>query len=256
MGVLFRPSRMAGFAFVAAVIAAACANGTADGLTRTPTSDGFEVVPGDERSREEALTSEAEPGGDTAIAEPSPAPGLDLLDDELTGFLKAVESTWDTDFSIHTVPFAEIRPGGPPRDGIPPIDDPVFAPVGDAPDYLVDAEPVIVLELNGEQRAYPLSILITHEIVNDVVAGEPVAVTYCPLCNTGLVFRRTVDGEVIRFGTTGLLYVKVTASSPKAYGDCMRCNGDKQTTSQDCVHPQQHCHQHQRRAAGPRRRHW
>ncbi len=132
-------------------------------------------------------------------------PDLRLLDDEPTGFLKAVASTWDTDFEIHTVPYAEIKPGGPPRDGIPPIDRPVFAVVHDPPDYLVDDEPVLVLELGGEQRAYPLSILILHEIVNDVVGGEAVAITYCPLCNTGLVFKRTVNGQVMRFGTTGLL---------------------------------------------------
>lgn len=149
-----------------------------------------------------------EPGlvGKDAAAGTHPArPDLRLLDDEPTGFLKAVASTWDTDFGIHTVPYAEIKPGGPPRDGIPPIDRPVFAVVHDAPDYLVDDEPVLVLELGGEQRAYPLSILILHEIVNDVVNGEPVAITYCPLCNTGLVFKRTVNGQVMRFGTTGLL---------------------------------------------------
>ncbi len=130
---------------------------------------------------------------------------LRLLDDEPTDFLKAVASTWDTDFEIHTVPYAEIRAGGPPRDGIPPIDRPVFAAVHEAPDYLVDDEPVLVLERGEERRAYPLSILILHEIVNDVVDGEPVAVTYCPLCNTGLVFKRTVNGQALRFGTTGLL---------------------------------------------------
>ena len=130
---------------------------------------------------------------------------LRLLDDEPTDFLKAVAPTWDTDFEIHTVPYVEIRAGGPPRDGIPPIDRPVFAAVREAPDYLVDDEPVLVLERGEERRAYPLSILILHEIVNDVVGGEPLAVTYCPLCNTGLVFKRTVNGQVLRFGTTGLL---------------------------------------------------
>ena len=136
---------------------------------------------------------------------PTPTPELVLLDDNLTNFLRVIAPSWTTDFSIHTVPYAEIKPGGTARDGIPPIADPIFAPVADAPDYLVDAEPVIVLELNGEQRAYPLSILIAHEVVNDVIGGEPVAVTYCPLCNTGLVFRRTVNGDVLRFGTSGLL---------------------------------------------------
>ena len=140
-----------------------------------------------------------------AVAPVTPTPELVFLDDDLTDFLSVIAPSWATDFSIHTVAYEEIKPGGPARDGIPPIDDPLFAPVADAPDYLVDAEPVIVLELNGEQRAYPLSILIAHEVVNDVIGGEPVAVTYCPLCNTGLVFRRTVSGDVLRFGTSGLL---------------------------------------------------
>jgi len=139
------------------------------------------------------------------LVTPSPTPELVLLDDDLTDFLRVIAPSWATDFSIHTVAFEEIKPGGPARDGIPPIDNPIFAPVAEAPGYLVDAEPVIVLELNGEQRAYPLSILIAHEIVNDVIGGEPVAVTYCPLCNTGLVFKRAVNGEVLRFGTSGLL---------------------------------------------------
>ena len=68
-----------------------------------------------------------------------------------------------------------------------------------------DEEPVMSLELNGEVKAYPLSILIWHEIVNDEVGGIPVSVTYCPLCNSAIVFDRRVEGEVLDFGTTGLL---------------------------------------------------
>ena len=111
---------------------------------------------------------------------------------------------WKTDFSKTTVPLAEILPGGPPRDGIPPIDRPVFRPVAAASD-LTARDPVIALVLDGEARAYPLRVLIWHEIVNDTAAGRPVAVTYCPLCNAALVFERTVAGRVLDFGTTGLL---------------------------------------------------
>ncbi len=142
------------------------------------------------------------PGQDAAQA---PAATPALLDDRPTGFLRAIAPAWRTDLARHTVPLGEIRPGGPPRDGIPPIDRPVFAPARDAPGYLSEDEPVVVLELDGERRAYPLSILILHEIVNDVVGGVAVAVTYCPLCNTGIAFRRTVDGRTLRMGTTGLL---------------------------------------------------
>ena len=109
----------------------------------------------------------------------------------------------DTDFTRHSVPLEEIVSGGPPKDGIPAIDDPAFAPVAEA--HLADNEPVLGLSIEGDARAYPLRILIWHEIVNDVVGGVPVAVTYCPLCNTGIVFDRRVGDRVLAFGTTGKL---------------------------------------------------
>jgi hypothetical protein len=112
---------------------------------------------------------------------------------------------WNTDFSKHSVPFTEIFSGGPPRDGIPPIDDPGFVTIEDAANWVVDREPVVSFELNGISRAYPLQILMWHEIVNDVVGGEPVSVTFCPLCNTAIVFERTLDGVVYDFGTSGKL---------------------------------------------------
>ncbi len=112
---------------------------------------------------------------------------------------------WTTDFSRHSVPYDEILSGGPPRDGIPPIDDPRFTTPGDADEWLRDQEPVIALELNGDARAYPLQILVWHEIVNDVVGSVPVAVTFCPLCNTAIVFERTLEGVVYDFGTSGKL---------------------------------------------------
>ena len=112
---------------------------------------------------------------------------------------------WKTDFSRHTVPFSEILSGGPPRDGIPPLDDPRFTTFEDADSYLGRLEPVIAFELNGDARAYPLRILTWHEIVNDVVGGVPVIVTFCPLCNSAIVFDRTVDGALFDFGTSGKL---------------------------------------------------
>ena len=117
------------------------------------------------------------------------------------GFWKS--EGWKTDFAKTEVALSEIIGGGPPRDGIPPIDDPKFAAPADA-EYGAK-EPVISLSLNGDARAYPLSVLIWHEIVNDTVGGVPVAVTYCPLCDAAIVFERTVDGSVLRFGTTGKL---------------------------------------------------
>jgi len=116
------------------------------------------------------------------------------------------ESAWpETDFSRMSVELKEIRSGGPPRDGIPPIDSPVFAPVSDVLDWIEPLEPVIAVELAGEARAYPLQILTYHEIVNDEFGSLPVSVTFCPLCNASIVFDRRVAGQVLDFGTTGLL---------------------------------------------------
>ena len=109
-----------------------------------------------------------------------------------------------TDFSRSTVPGDEIISGGPPKDGIPSIDDPQFIPV-DRADWLTDDEPVLVMNAGGETHVYPLQILMFHEIVNDVVGGVPVTVTFCPLCNTGIAFSREFDGRVLDFGTTGRL---------------------------------------------------
>ncbi|MEE9587895.1 MAG: DUF3179 domain-containing protein [Hyphomicrobiaceae bacterium] len=111
---------------------------------------------------------------------------------------------WKTDFSKKSVEWIEVLSGGPPRDGIPSIDNPKFVSIKGHKD-LTATEPVIGLEINGEARAYPLRILTWHEIVNDVIGGTPVAVTYCPLCNAAIVFDRRLDGEVLEFGTSGKL---------------------------------------------------
>lgn len=113
-------------------------------------------------------------------------------------------SAWPaTDFTQCSVDLADVISGGPRRDGIPSIDHPMFASV--ASSQLGADEPVISLVIDQVARAYPLRILIWHEIVNDRVAGIPVAVTYCPLCNAALVFDRRVAGKTLEFGTTGLL---------------------------------------------------
>ncbi len=111
----------------------------------------------------------------------------------------------NTDFSKRNVDLTEIFSGGPPRDGIPPIDDPAFEPANQMTDAPRATEPVISIVVGGEARAYPLRVLTWHEIVNDEIAGVPVAVTYCPLCNAAIVFDRRVDGKVLDFGTTGNL---------------------------------------------------
>ena len=88
---------------------------------------------------------------------------------------------WKTDFTRHGVPLCQISSGGPPRDGIPPLDHPKFVTVAYADTWLRPEEPVVDLTLAGVERAYPLQVLIWHEIVNDRVADVPVTVTFCPL---------------------------------------------------------------------------
>ena len=112
---------------------------------------------------------------------------------------------WKTDFSKHSVSLDEILSGGPPKDGIPAVDEPRFVSVNEADGWLGDREPIIVFEHDGEVRGYPWQILIWHEIVNDELAGIPVTVTYCPLCNTAIAFDRRVGERLLDFGTTGKL---------------------------------------------------
>jgi hypothetical protein len=109
-----------------------------------------------------------------------------------------------TDFSSHSVAFSEIMSGGPRKDGIPPIDKPKFVPAATLDD-LGPQEPVISVTIDGDVRAYPLRILMWHEIVNDTVGGVPITVTYCPLCNSAVVFDRRLGERVLDFGTTGKL---------------------------------------------------
>ncbi len=100
----------------------------------------------------------------------------------------------------------KIVSGGPPPDGIPSIDVPKFVSVTEGDKFLQNSDLVVGLNTNGDIRAYPLQILVWHEIVNDNIGGSPLAVTYCPLCFTNQVFNRTINGQTVEFGTSGKLY--------------------------------------------------
>ena len=129
-------------------------------------------------------------GATSALAEPS----FWQREWPETNFEKSAVSAWD-----------EILSGGPPKDGIPALSDPVLVSTKDER-FLKPREPVITLEIEGQKaRAYPIRYLIWHEIVNDVVAGLPVAVTFCPLCNSGLTFDRRAAGRKLTFGVSGKL---------------------------------------------------
>jgi len=103
------------------------------------------------------------------------------------------------------VPFESLMQACPARDCIPSIDQPAFV-AADSVDYLRDDDLLLVLTYNGITRAYPTRILDTHEIVNDMFGPDPVAVTYCPLCGSGLAFDRRQDGQVLEFGVSSLLH--------------------------------------------------
>ncbi|MFW6098175.1 MAG: DUF3179 domain-containing protein, partial [Chloroflexota bacterium] len=138
-----------------------------------------------------------------ATATTTPEPTATSLPDE--DVPSALQRSFDTDFSQRTISFEEILSGGPPKDGIPAIDNPRFIGTDEADEWISDLEPVTVFEHDGDVRIYPFQILTWHEIVNDVVGGRPVTVTFCPLCNTAIVFDATVDGRELDFGTTGRL---------------------------------------------------
>ena len=107
-----------------------------------------------------------------------------------------------TDFDRTTVPLDEIRDDGNFRDTIQPISSPRFQHVSELT-AMGPLEPVLSLVINGDARAYPLRLLLWHEIVNDVVGGIPVLVSYCPLCNSGVVYDRRIGDVVLEFGNTG-----------------------------------------------------
>ncbi|GAB4431764.1 MAG: hypothetical protein Kow0031_12970 [Anaerolineae bacterium] len=115
------------------------------------------------------------------------------------------DSSLATNFCLTSVDYGDILSGGPPPDGIPPIDNPQFESIAAGDAWLADPQPVIALAQGDTAKAYPLAILTWHEIANDEINGTPVAVTFCPLCNAAIVFKREVNGEVLRFGVSGNL---------------------------------------------------
>jgi len=110
----------------------------------------------------------------------------------------------NTDLSRFSVDLSEIRSVGAERDSIPAIVSPKFASANSVSD-LGQLEPILRVEVDGEVRGYPLRILLWHELVNDTINDTPVLITYCPLCSSGVVFDRRIDGEALMFKNTGLL---------------------------------------------------
>ena len=112
---------------------------------------------------------------------------------------------WDTNITKKNIDLSELKMGGPPKDGIPSIDNPIFISQVKANKWIGSSEPVIAFTHRGEARAYPLQILIWHEIVIDHFKETPVLITFCPLCYSAIVFDRRIDGETHEFGVSGFL---------------------------------------------------
>ena len=191
------------------LLLAACSSGAA-GLDRdqavsdTPVPTATDTV----GAEPTATTPELGEGPAPAVPASIPAPAAEkgiLTEDDRPARLQSVTADWNTNWNRHTIEYDELLSGGPPRDGIPSIDDPRLVPAEEAAGWLAGNEPVIALEIGGDARAYPLQILTWHEIVNDVVGEVPVIVTFCPLCNAAITFDRRLDGQVYEFGTSGLL---------------------------------------------------
>jgi hypothetical protein len=115
---------------------------------------------------------------------------------------------WKTNTERRSINLKDlISPEVPvPKDGIPTIDRPRFVSVNEARNWLADKEPVIVLQVRGVNRAYPLQILVWHEVVNELIAGVPVIITYCSICNSAIVFERKLGRRILTFGITGFVH--------------------------------------------------
>jgi hypothetical protein len=202
-------------AFIAfGLLAVACADTT---VTASTTADGV----ADGESTDDAPTL---PSGscdaDAAFAAGSTASAcapLDPLADAAEFGVPQIASTDREDvpsaladarndaFPEPLIDLDRVLSGGPPPDGIPPIDNPIFQTAA-AVDWLAPAEAVLALEIEGEARAYPIQVMTWHELVNDTIGDVPVTVSYCPLCNSALAYDRRVDDRILDFGTSGRLF--------------------------------------------------
>lgn len=185
---------------VLALVAAAC------GASDEPIAeaDTAETAQAAETPTEETV------GSTTTEAGSQPAQGV------LPEGPSALQTSSAEEFPEPLVDPTAIISGGPPPDGIPPIEEPVFVDVVDAGGLFEPAEAVVALEIDGDARAYPVQIMIWHEIVNDTVGGVPVSITYCPLCNSAVSYRREIRGVQTTFGTSGRLFASALVMYDRA----------------------------------------
>ena len=113
---------------------------------------------------------------------------------------------WRTNTAKRSINLDDLDSPGVPKDGIPALDRPRYETIKEARAWLADREPVITLQINGVSRAYPMQILIWHEVANDVIGGVPVAITFCSICHSAIVFDRRLDGRTLSFGVSGFVH--------------------------------------------------
>ena len=169
-------------------------------------------------------SAEAPTAPTTALPDPTSTAGEPDTTTTIAGAAQGVLPTGESalsnmradEFPDPLIPVEEIISGGPPPDGIPPIENPVFLPVAENLQILDPSEPVVALEIDGDARAYPIRAMVWHEIVNDVVGGVPVSVTYCPLCNSAVTYVRVINGVETTFGTSGRLFASALVMYDRA----------------------------------------
>jgi hypothetical protein len=200
-----RPTLALGLAGMLAL--AACGAGADDAAPDTSTDNTPDVTITDDTATDDTETDDTPPAVTSVGDEPFELENVvsSPVDVTVSGLAMHRNRIVPAGAPEPTVEFDEIRSGGPPPDGIPPVDEPRFLRVADV-DFLADNEPVLALEIDGDARAYPVQIMTWHEIANDTVGGVPVAVSYCPLCNSAVAYDRRLGDRVLDFGTSGLLY--------------------------------------------------
>ena len=219
-------ARFAAMAITAVLLTAACSSSDGDGSASDSPGDGSATASVD---GSDAAGSDDD-GVDDGAAEAGEDPG-GRGEDASTDGASAAGGLVQPDFDYSTVDYGAapvgsallgnradsafpppviepelIRSGGVPPDGIFPIDAPTYATPAELDYEIADREPVLAVEIDGDARAFPVQLMIWHEIVNTEIGGVPVTVTYCPLCNSAISFDRRFAGRVLDFGTSGELY--------------------------------------------------
>ena len=220
---------LAGLAATAFVLAVLGCSGSASTSGDAPATDSQPPISTEEAGTEQTGTSESDREAASAPADgedeqPEPAPETTTAASSTGGdpspvvvdfepiastpredVPSALRDRGHPDHPEPLIDLSEILSGGPPPDGIPPLENPAFEPAGEV-DWLPEVEPVLALEINGDARAYPLRIMTWHELVNGTVGGVPVTVSYCPLCNSAVAYDRRVGDRILDFGTSGELF--------------------------------------------------